>query len=605
MHFDALTLACLTHELKAAAQETRVQQILMPDDQSLGFELYGKKQRHYLFLSADPNAGRVYLSTKKLRRGTDAQPPLLLRLRKLARGAFLRSITQPDAAERILRIELDHPQHGVSTLLIELIGRQSNILLLGPDGRILECMRRFRPPKERSTGQRTILPGRQYAPPQPMNQVHPLDGQLMSKMELLSKEVEPSEKVRTFLVQQISGVSPTQARELSWRAAGDAEARMESTTAVDLANAVQALWAAVGHGRWLPGMVIEDGQVIGFVPYELHFRGEFRPTDSISQALERFFTQRIEGQKTAAPSSVPSAKPSSSHSSLPGSELKEVDAIDPYAALRRTVADQIRSAHQRIDRQLSALSKDEPKRGEPDELRMKAEWLLALSSQLDNEQDEVTIELGDQTMTIARVSGKTPVEQAEQMFDRAAKLERAAIFIPQRRETLLNDRTFLAQLEVDLAQAENQPEVAAVQNELRQAGYLPTRQKPMQKGGAASNKPRQYVSTDGYAILVGRNARQNDQLTFKIAGGADLWFHVRDVPGSHVVLRSGGQPMSDETVQVAAQFAAYYSQKKGERAVPVAYTECRFVTRVPGGHPGLVHMRNEKTVTVPAELPAL
>jgi predicted ribosome quality control (RQC) complex YloA/Tae2 family protein len=111
-------------------------------------------------------------------------------------------------------------------------------------------------------------------------------------------------------------------------------------------------------------------------------------------------------------------------------------------------------------------------------------------------------------------------------------------------------------------------------------------------------------SPAGREIVVGRNARQNEQVTFGIANADDLWLHARDVPGAHVVIRSGGQPVDDESVRLAAQLAAYYSKRRGDRAVPVAVTTRRFVARVPGGRPGQVYIRNEETVVVPGELPA-
>lgn len=592
MHFDALSLACLTSQLRATIQNARVQQVLMVDELSLGFELYGNQQRRYLFVSADPGAGRLYLVEQKLRRGTENQPPILLRLRKLVRGATVASVTQPDPAERILRLELDHARHGTTTLVIELIGRQSNVLLLDPADKILECLRRFRPPKELQEQQRTILPGQIYRAPALNNPVSPLSPELDSHVRSRLKEVDPNEKVRLFLVRQLSGVSPTQAREIAWRTAGDPEARIEEIDEVKLAVAIEELWTAVEDDDWHPGIVLEADQIIGFAPYELHFRGEFQPCDSISQALVRFFNRRETPRKPAgAPSSV--------------TEQEAVGAIDPYASLRRSVADQIRNAYRRIDRQLDALARDEPEAGEPDKLRLQAEWLLALSTQVEAEQTDLTIELETGALTIPLWPNKTPVEQAERMFDRAAKLERAAKFIPQRRNDLLRDREFLGQLELDLTQAENQPEVAAVQRELHGAGYGSVRRQPMQMSGPSKSEPRKFVSSDGYAILVGRNARQNDRLTFSTAGAADLWFHARGVPGSHVVLRTGGQVVHHNTIVTAAQLAAYYSASRGERAAQVSYTERRFVTRVPGGRPGQVFVRNENTITVPAELPAV
>jgi predicted ribosome quality control (RQC) complex YloA/Tae2 family protein len=194
------------------------------------------------------------------------------------------------------------------------------------------------------------------------------------------------------------------------------------------------------------------------------------------------------------------------------------------------------------------------------------------------------------------------VEQAQRKFKRAGKLARAAEFVPARRAQLATDLAFLDQLATDLDLAENQPQIATVASELEAAALLPQRPTRSQVARPAQPLLRLY-SVNGMEIIVGRNARQNDHLTFNVANASDLWLHARDVPGAHVVIRSGGQAVDGETLQAAAQLAAYYSQRRGDGAVPVAVTPRRFVTRVAGGRPGQVHLRQEETVTVPATLP--
>ena len=200
----------------------------------------------------------------------------------------------------------------------------------------------------------------------------------------------------------------------------------------------------------------------------------------------------------------------------------------------------------------------------------------------------------------------TPVEQAQRMFKRAGKLDRAASFIPGRQAILQGDLAFLDQLRTDLALAQSQPEIAAVQEELRDAGFIRRRRKhDAPRSGKATSLFLRYLSDDGFPILVGRNARQNEIVTFGEAKADDLWLHVRDMPGAHVVIRSGGRPVSAETLQAAAQLAAFHSRARDERAVAVMVAERRHVNRAPGGRPGLVHVRTSETITVPGEDPKL
>lgn len=575
MHFDALTLACVAHELDGTLVGGRVQQALLVDAESVGLEIYAGRQRRYLLLSASHMASRIHLSSQKLRRGADVHSPLLLLLRKRVRGGILTAVRQPDPAERVLRLAFDHPAHGAATLVIEPMGRNANLLLLGPDDAILAVMH----PRGGQTS-RPLTPGRPYAPPPPMDKLPPLDDGRDDYYERLAAITQTEGKLWRALIDHVAGVSPTQARELAWRAVGDANAPASAANPLALIQALQSLWTPVRDGGWTPGLAVEAGEVVAFAPYEIHFRGRFEPTPTMSAALERYYAGRSE-QATA-----------------------DVSAPDAYAALRAAVANQLQQARRRLQRRLDGLAADEPQPGEPERLRQHAEWLLALSSQIEPDQKELTVDLGEETLRIPLDPTRTPVEQAQRLFKRAAKLERAAVFIPKRRAELEADLAFLDQLAADLSLAENQPEIEAVREELERMGLLARhRRKPGKGSGKQAATPRRFESRAGFEILVGRNARQNEQVTFRMAHAEDLWLHVRDAPGAHVVIRRRGGEPDDATIQAAAQLAAYYSSLRGEKAAPVAITQRRFVKRLPGGHTGQVTLRNERTVVVAARLP--
>jgi predicted ribosome quality control (RQC) complex YloA/Tae2 family protein len=575
MHFDALTLACVAHELNETLTGGRVQQALLVDADSVGLEIYADRQRRYLLLSASRTASRVHLNSQKLRRGADVHSPLLLLLRKRVRGGILTAVRQPDPAERVLRLAFEHPAHGSVTLVAEPMGRNANLLLLGPDDAILAVMH----PRGGQTA-RPLTPGRPYAPPPPMDKLPPLDDGREDYYERLAAVTRSDGKLWRALIDHVAGVSPTQARELAWRAAGDANAPASAANPLALVQALQSLWTPVRDGGWMPGLAVEGGEIAAFAPYEIHFRGRFEPTPTMSAALERYYAGRSE-QATA-----------------------DAAAPDAYAALRAAIANQLKQARRRLQRRLDSLAADEPQPGEPERLRQQAEWLLALSSQIGPDQSELTVDLGEETLRIPLDPHRPPVEQAQRLFKRAAKLERAAGFIPNRRAELEAYLAFLDQLAADLALAENQPEREAVREALARMGRRATgKRKPGKKGGRQTATPRRFESQAGFEILVGRNARQNEQVTFHLARAEDLWLHVRDAPGSHVVIRGRGREPDDATIQTAAQLAAYYSSLRGETAAPVAVTQRRFVRRLPGGHTGQVTIRNERTVTVPARLP--
>jgi predicted ribosome quality control (RQC) complex YloA/Tae2 family protein len=578
MHFDALTLAGMAYELQQTLTGGRVQQVLMPDPQSIGLEVYAGRQRQQLLITTG-SAARIHRVTQKLRRGVEQPTPLLLLLRKYSRESTLTAISQPEPTERLLHLQLDHPEHGTTTLVVELLGQRSNVLLLNPAGKILDCLHRIWPGEGVL---RPLVPGQPYTPPPPQARVSPLDDGSADYYGCLAAITQAGAKLWKALTSHVAGISPSLARAIAWRAAGDAEIAAADVPLVALVQALQALWSPVQTGEWEPGIWLESGEqggVVGFSAYRTHHHGEFAPTASLSQAVEQYYSQPADGAASRGG--------------------------DSYAALRGNVAAELRRTQQRVERQLAALAGDEPPPGAAEALRTRAEWLLALSSQVQPGQTVLTVEVDDQPLTIPLDPEQTPVAQAEQMFKRAARLERAATIIPERRAKLEADREYLAQLQADLTLAENQPEIAAVRAELQKTGLLTTQKRNRQAATPHQplGQPRRQLSPQGFEILVGRNARQNDRVTFEIASASDLWLHVRDAPGSHVVIRNNGQPLDAATLHIAAQLAAYYSSKRGERAATVAYAPRRFVTRVPGGRPGQVYVRNEQTVTVRAELP--
>jgi predicted ribosome quality control (RQC) complex YloA/Tae2 family protein len=375
------------------------------------------------------------------------------------------------------------------------------------------------------------------------------------------------------LVAGIAGLSPTAAREIAWRAQRDAGAD-QGVNVLAVAQALLELWAPVQDGNWQPGLSEEAGAPVAFAAYPLHFRGQFIPQPSLSAVLERFFATDA-GTRPA----------------------------DPYAAARTQVLAQVARAATQVTRRLAALAGDEPAPGAAESLRAQASWLLALAAQVTPEQTVLEVDTGDAVLNIALDAALTPVAQAQRMFKRAAKLERAAQIIPQRRAELLADQELLAQLALDAQRAANQPELAAVVDELRRAGFARTPARRDRPAPTSEGGPLRYRTPRGAEIIVGRNARQNEQVTFKLARNDDAWLHVRGAPGAHVVVRSVSSSADERDIIAAAQLAAYHSSVRGERRVDVIVTARRWVSRAPGGRIGQVIVAQERVVSVPAEEP--
>jgi predicted ribosome quality control (RQC) complex YloA/Tae2 family protein len=557
MQVDFLTLACLRDQLDSLLG-ARVQQVLLPDERSVAVEVYAG-QRVHLLASANSAAPRLLVCPDMPRRGVDADTLLLLLLRKWVRGAVLLDVTQPPW-ERILILHLSG-RAGDCQLVVELMGRYSNIVLVGPDGVVLEAVKHVGPTMSRY---RTVIPGHLYQlPPLPENRGPPTElTEADWKRKLTAAPLD--QVLHRWLVGQALGVSRVLGREIATRATGDPEALVRAATPDALTRAFREILAPLENGWWVPHVALDDaGDVEAFTPYEPRQFIRVEPAHDISQAMWRYYEAR--------------------------------GLTDRYAAARQSVQALIDKTAVRLERKLSKLRGSVTEETQVDDLRIAGELLLTYQHQVASDaRDVVLTDFEGKPRVITLDPVLTPVQNAQAYFRRYDKARRAADQIPRLIEELQVERAYLTQLDSDLALAESRPEIDIVRDALVVAGWAP---KSRKKGGQVSEPRRFEVS--GFRIYVGRNARQNEQVTFKLAGPGDLWLHVRGLPGAHVIIRCGRQEVPDDVVQRAAEFAAYYSRARdSETQVPVDVTERRFVRRTRGRFPGMVMYRNERTVWV-------
>lgn len=557
MHFDALTLACAVHEMREQVVPGRIQNVVMPEAHAIAFEIYAGGQRHHVRARVRGQTVQMNLISAKARRGDDPVIPLLEQLRKYARGSTLTRLEQPDPTERVVVADLAHGQHGASRLVLELTGRQGNALLLDAADTIRGLLRV-------DTGSRGLRPRATYMPPPQRDRLSPLQCTAQELQSALACSTRP--KAWQALTQILAGVGPTQARELVFRVTGTADAVTSALTGQDLWPVLRDLWAPIHDQKWTPSLVEEEGQVVLYAPYRIRCRDGAQAVPSLNEVLDR----------TISP--------------------------DPYSAARTAVQTQLARARRQVQRRLAAVQRDLPEPHAADRLRTQGQWLLALQHSLQPGQTELEIPDGE-TEAVRLQPDRTPVQQAEAMFKRARKLERAAVILPRRIQDLQQDQAYLEQLELDLATARNRPDIAAVREDLETAGLLRHQGTPRSRTPVPSpaTRPRTYTSVEGFPILVGRNARQNDHITFRRSAPRDLWLHVRDAAGAHVLIRSAGRTVSPATLQGAAQLAAFHSGRRGENRVPVMVTEKRHVTRLRRGRPGQVRVRKGSAQVVMAD----
>lgn len=562
---DALTARALGAELHGTFAGGRVQGLYFVAPLTIGLEIYANQKRHYVLASAEPQRERVLLVTEKLRSASVPLTPFFLLLKKYVNGAFLNRV-QVVARERTLRFEFDERTQGISTLVIELMSNRANLILLDAGGVILDALRRI--PGTNNCA-REIVPRARYFPPPPQAKADPLTVTAPQLRSLLDQAAGDTLAAR--LVASVAGASPLFAREIAFRVTGEADAIFSGS---DVAAAQEQL-TRVWNSPAAPSIAFENDQPVAVAAFGLtHLAAPSQDSSvitrvdsvpSMSAALEKFF-----------------------------------GAEESYQAVKVPLRAQIESALEKMERMQASLERELVSDEKIEELRLQGEMILGYQYELTEGQTNLRAPVSEElTLEIPLDPGLSPVENATRYFDRYKRARDAAERVPERLTVVENDIAFARQVLNDLAQAESRAEIDQVMDQAREANIL---RAPTLRSGARPprSEPRQYVSPDNFQVLVGRNARQNDALTFDRAQANDLWLHARGLPGSHVVILSGGRPVPEPTLAFAASIAAYFSQGRAESAVDVSYTPRKNVHRVrgAGAHPGLVTVRDEQVIRV-------
>lgn len=561
MYFDAVTISAICDELNRKLLGGRVQAIIEMDQLTLGLEMYAMHARHYLVMSAHPQRARVLLSDEKVRRGRSNSSPLGLLMKKYLIGGRLESILQP-SYERVIQFDFSGEEGDVS-LVAEIMDNRSNIILM-LDGAILESIKHVTRDMNRY---REIIPKKHYLPPPPIQKKKP-DEITASWIEGTVRGNASSDTWR-ILTQTIAGISPLLAREIVHRA-GPMEPGDVTDFALRVAEIISEMSRDFSERSWEPGVCLaSDGKkVIAYAAYRISSLPGWTRVGTMSEAVSAFFTQAGAG------------------------------SLDNYAAGKETVREQIDLALTESTRKLTALQRELQDESQISHLRILGELILAnikeippkaesISAQYDFDQPPINVILDPDL---------SPLENAHEYFNKYGKAKKARENIPE-----LIDKTgqvidYLRQMSLDLSIAESWPEIDEVKEALIAGGFWKGKRDLRPKGG----KPglRRFVSPEGFVVLVGRNARQNHLLVTEQSQGEDLWLHAKEIPGSHVIIKSGGRKVPESVILFAAELAAEYSSARYESNIPVIFTKRKYVRPIKGAGPGMVTYRNEQIINI-------
>lgn len=559
MPLDAVTVSALAKELNERLEGGRIDKVQQPERDMLLLSLRAKGENLRLVIAAGTGNARAGITRGSFE--NPAEPPMFCMLmRKHLVGARILSVTQPEY-ERLLIFTLDtHDELGVQSekkLAVELIGRSANAVLIGADGRIIDCMRRM---DFAGDALRRMLPGMIYR--LPPKQEKPVFFALdPAQRRALIASADKTVPVDKWLMDSFSALSPLICRELAYRCNNDY---------VNLPDACDALCEAVAAGELAPWLISIDGKPKDFSFMAISQYGpaaQLERYDSFSEMLDTFYTRR--------------------------------DRAEQQRRRSHDLTKTVRTLRDRQQRKL-AVQREELRRTEGrEDIRHQAELVTANIYRLRRGDRSLECEdYYDPACPVVHIELdplKTPQQNAAALYKEYNKLKAAEQHLTVLTREGERQLDYLNSVLDELERAETDRDLSDIRRELTETGYIRAR-----KGGKAERvkpqSPMKFVSDDGLEILAGRSNAQNDELTLKLARRTDYWLHTQRVHGSHVIIRCEGEEPPPRTLEQAAGIAAYYSQARGAGKVQVDYTMVRNVRKPSGALPGKVIYTDHKTV---------
>ncbi|MCR5357642.1 MAG: NFACT family protein [Lachnospiraceae bacterium] len=569
MALDGFTIAAIRHELNEKILNSRINKISQPEPDELLFTLKTSSGQLRLLISAGASLPFIYL-TDSNKQAPASAPGFCMLLRKHIQNGRITSIRQP-SLERILMFDIDHLDEMGDmcrkTLVVELMGKHSNIIFLNDKGMIIDSIKHI-PAAVSSV--REVLPGREYFIPNTLGKEDPLTISKDRFTDLLKSKPMPASEA---ILKTLTGFSPLMAEELLFRCDLDSSMPVSAYSDADiklLFDTFEGIMKNVTNGDFKPNMALEKGTPVEFcaLPLTRFENSVLEENTSMSFILESYYARR------------------NTHTRI---KQKSSD-------LRRIVSTLIERCSKKYDLQLKQL-KDTQKK---DRYRIYGELINTYgyglepgtkSFEADNYYtgEKITIPL-DPTLTAA--------ENSKKYFDRYGKLKRTEEALTTQTAETKAEMEHLASISASLDTALNESDLSDIRRELAESGYI--RKKGPGKTREQKSRPIHYLSSDGFHIYVGKNNYQNDYITFKLANGSDWWFHAKQIPGSHVLVKTEGRNITDKTFEEAGALAAYYSKGRDQDKVEIDYVMKKEVKKPAGAKPGfVVYYTNYSLVAVP------
>ncbi len=583
MPLDGFVISAIKDELTDKIMNAKIEKIHQPESDEIIFHLRSNRESYKLLLSSNSNFPRIHLTNIKKENPLSA-PTFCMLLRKHLQSGRIVDIIQPDF-ERIIKLKIQSYDelNDLTTkyLIIELMGKHSNIILVNEeDNKILDSIKRITPDLSRV---RQVLPGGEYKSPPSQNKKNPLASISLDDFKK-TITTESNNPIYKALYMSFTGLSPLVAREICFRCDIDSETpafALSQGHIEELFNSFCSVTTIVTDKKYSPSIYVNN-KLDKFVDFSFTSIEHMKYYDemqinSISEMLEYYYKER---------------------------DLRE-RIKQKSGDFKKNISTKLERLHQKIYN----LNKDLDKAEKAEKHKIKGDLLtsnlhlikeratvISVVNYYDPEQALVDIQLNPRL---------SPSKNAQKYYKQYNKFKTAKIEVKKQVEKTYGEIEYLDQILISVESSVDSHDLDEIRQELIETGYL---KKKFSKKKVKSQKKSNYLkyrSSDGYEILVGKNNIQNDKITFKIATKLDLWFHIKNMPGSHVVLRIGDGSFSDQTLIEAASLAAYFSKAKNATKVSVDYTKRKNVKKQSGAKPGMVIYETYNTIVVDGYMPSI
>lgn len=547
MAFDGLFTYALTKEL-SKLKSGRISKVHQPNALEVVLHIRANGANYKLLCSIHPSYARIHITDFPIE--NPPEPPLFcMLLRKHIEGGFIQDI-QCDPFERVITLKIESKNEIGDTVyrnfIVEIMGRHSNVILTDDaNNKIIDSIKHLPPFMNRY---RTVLPGEEYIAPPSQDKLNPLNVSDEEIIHFFASDVSEKEVMNKF-----KGFSSSHAKELLYRL-------KESNNSSETFHRFMEEIVTSASPTYL-----EAGNKTYFSPTDITFvDGEKTTFSNLSELLDRVFYARAERDRVK----------------------QQANDLEKW----------LHNEKNKLALKLTKLEKDLEKASKLDTLQLYGELLMANLYNFDKGLKEVTVVnyYTEEEVTIPLDERKTPIENAQSYYTKYNKAKNALVVLKEQMEKTEQELTYFDMITTQIEQA-SPSDIEEIREELAELGYLKKRNSKKKKK-EVKPEPEKFISSSGIPISVGKNNKQNDYLTFKIAKKNHIWLHTKDIPGSHVVIHSSDP--DEETILEAAKLSAYFSKARESSSVPVDYTEIRHVKKPNGAKPGFVIYFEQKTIYV-------